>query len=1249
VDANGNVSLDQLRALVHPDATNPNEAISLAAGSLVLTATSTDKDGDKAAANLNIGGALSFKDDAPRIVAGTVSGAVEEEALQAGNQDANDIPNTGLVAAGSLGGLAVFGADGAGSFSLDGSAIASLTSQSLKSNGVALTYSIAGDTLTAKAGAEDVFTLQLGTTGNYTFTLKSHLDHAPVQGENTLNISFGNLVKVTDRDGDSVNLGGTANFAIAVQDDIPAPCPVTIIGAVDEDGLSGANADAGRPGEFASNGLAVATGSLFNLASFGADGPAIDGGFSLDASALNTLTAQGLTQAGVDVVYSLSGNTLTANAGVGGPAVFTLTVNPSGNYTFTLLGPVQHSSAQGENSLTLDFTKLVKITDRDGDSISLGDPSHAGPIPAKFLITVQDDIPVAVDITKSTVVDVGAVTNLTLVLDVSGSMATLVTIGGQTISRLDAEKQSAKALIDEYAALGPVKITVVTFSDGANLCKYWLDASAAKATIDGIGTPAGNTNYTAALDAAKSAYDGGPAHTGMLANAQDVLYFVSDGVPNPLATGLDTPAEVTAWESFLRGSTSAGNAVGEKITAFALGIGPDVAVAQLNPIAFNGVTNTDTNAIIVTNFSDLTSTLLSTVLSQPVIGSLLTDPNPDAGFGADGGWVQIVNVDGKTYVYDQKADATTGSTGTNGTFNTVDNTWTIITANGGKIVVDMDDGAYIYTPPTNVSGSKVETVGFTLIDRDGDTASANLRINVEGPTLVVGQNVNDLPGQPTPHKVDPVSGTAGQIAGGGSNDILIGDIGGGSLQGKATNVILILDTSGSMTTAFGTNQPSRLDGLKAGVNDMIESLKTSGATDVRVHINHFATDVAAGAAGAQTFDLIINGVVQTANVTAAHGFVNGLTATGFTNYEAGLQEALTWVNGPNELTGANVTNQVVFVSDGQPNTALTGNGATATAAGSLTADQAIQHILGTGSGDSVSEVAQLESNFGPINAIGMGLTAADLAVLSQVEGAGGAARNTTNASEFKIELANVNPTTSLGAVGNDVISGGAGNDIIFGDSVNTDALAAARGLSLPPGSGWKVFETLEAGAGWTRADTEGYIRSHQSELAAESTATGGAKRAGGNDTIDAGAGNDTVYGQEGNDIIIGGAGNDILSGGSGADTFKWASGNQGTGLTPALDTIKDFNPTTTDAANKDVLDLRDLLQGENAGNLSSYLSFSQTGADVTLSVHSAGATGPVDQKIVLQGVTMAQLAGGHTADSAGVIANLLANNKLVTD
>ena len=41
VAADGTVTLDQLRAIKHPDATNANDELSLAAGSLVLTASST--------------------------------------------------------------------------------------------------------------------------------------------------------------------------------------------------------------------------------------------------------------------------------------------------------------------------------------------------------------------------------------------------------------------------------------------------------------------------------------------------------------------------------------------------------------------------------------------------------------------------------------------------------------------------------------------------------------------------------------------------------------------------------------------------------------------------------------------------------------------------------------------------------------------------------------------------------------------------------------------------------------------------------------------------------------------------------------------------------------------------------------------------------------------------------------------------------------------------------------------------------
>ncbi|MCQ4348610.1 DUF5801 domain-containing protein, partial [Pseudomonas stutzeri] len=75
VAANGDVTLNQIRAVVHPDATDHDDAKTLAADELVtLTATKTDKDGDSAQATLNIGQNLVFKDDGPSLAFGNLVG-----------------------------------------------------------------------------------------------------------------------------------------------------------------------------------------------------------------------------------------------------------------------------------------------------------------------------------------------------------------------------------------------------------------------------------------------------------------------------------------------------------------------------------------------------------------------------------------------------------------------------------------------------------------------------------------------------------------------------------------------------------------------------------------------------------------------------------------------------------------------------------------------------------------------------------------------------------------------------------------------------------------------------------------------------------------------------------------------------------------------------------------------------------------------------------------------------------------------
>ncbi len=116
VDEVGKVTLNQSRALVHPDKTNDNDPVSLADGLIALTRTDTITDGDgdtsKSSASLDISKALVFEDDGPSIkvttvVADPVTLTVDESDL-AINSDGNfakffsSVPNYGADGAGTV-------------------------------------------------------------------------------------------------------------------------------------------------------------------------------------------------------------------------------------------------------------------------------------------------------------------------------------------------------------------------------------------------------------------------------------------------------------------------------------------------------------------------------------------------------------------------------------------------------------------------------------------------------------------------------------------------------------------------------------------------------------------------------------------------------------------------------------------------------------------------------------------------------------------------------------------------------------------------------------------------------------------------------------------------------------------------------------------------------------------------------------------------------------------------------------------
>ncbi|RZU98913.1 retention module-containing protein [Spiribacter vilamensis] len=136
------------------------------------------------------------------------------------------------------------------------------------------------------------------------------------------------------------------------------------------------------------------------------------------------------------------------------------------------------------------------------------------------------------------------------------------------------------------------------------------------------------------------------------------------------------------------------------------------------------------------------------------------------------------------------------------------------------------------------------------------------------------------------------------------------------------------------------------------------------------------------------------------------------------------------------------------------------------------------------------------------------------------------------------------------------------------------------------------------------------------------------------------------------DLLIGGNGNDELTGLLGNDVFQWNSGDQGDTSTPANDVITDFG--TVDG-NKDVLDLRDLLVGEEQSEpISDFLSVEEDtdNGDLVFTVSHDGGLGdapPVNatQTIRLEGKQFADFDDASTSDE--LIQNMLDNGQLSID
>ncbi|MGH1403715.1 MAG: DUF5801 repeats-in-toxin domain-containing protein [Alphaproteobacteria bacterium] len=441
---------------------------------------------------------------------------------------------------------------------------------------------------------------------------------------------------------------------------------------------------------------------------------------------------------------------------------------------------------------------------------------------------------------------------------------------------------------------------------------------------------------------------------------------------------------------------------------------------------------------------------------------------------------------------------------------------------------------------------------YTLTDADGDSDVATLKIKGLDPELIVGENVDDTSKSDTPHHI---GGEDGVISGSEAGDILIGDVGGASLEQQTQdyNFVFIVDVSGSMGSA--SDPTSKISILKDSVEGLLNEFGSYQNGDIKVHITPFATDVKPSG----TFS-----VTDSSGLTDALAYLETLTGSGYTNYESPLIEANTWLQSGDPIGGDAITT-TYFISDGHPNKYIDDLG---NIRYDSSGNTVMEEITGSDGSDDVGLLQGLSDDV-----IAVGINASD-SIMSRLDvvDSDGDALNIDDPSDLSVVFKDTSPLNNLADVGDDVIEGGSGDDVIFGDSVNTDSLADDHGLNTTDGAGWQVFDDLEDGQSasdpdWSRDETVDYIRNHADELAEESTDDSGDGRQGGDDMLYGGAGDDQIYGQEGDDIIDGGSGDDVISGGSGADTFVQNAVNQG------VDVIRDFS-----AGEGDVLDLAGLIQ-----------------------------------------------------------------------
>ncbi|HWP25852.1 MAG TPA: VWA domain-containing protein, partial [Xanthobacteraceae bacterium] len=803
-----------------------------------------------------------------------------------------------------------------------------------------------------------------------------------------------------------------------------------------------------------------------------------------------------------------------------------------------------------------NLTNTVTITAEDDEGNETSDTGTA-------TVTIVDSVPVAQDDSVEIAAGQFGKNDLLLIVDVSGSMDDEVggvpNDFGLGNSRLELARLALLQLVND-ASVDEVKF--VRFADGAN-STAWLTKQQAIDFINNstnFTSPGFNrnaTNYDAALTTAENAFNTQPSSNG----DSRLAFFISDGEPNaPNGSAGINSTEETTWINFLNANNV------QKATAVGIGDLSTGNADALEPVAWQspevqGTHTTaagDPNVIVVNNtqLSSLGSILVGTVPANATGNVVDGTSGGNDDFGADGGRILSIKINGVTYTWDG-VNMITPSVGSSFSGSSLTN---ILTPQGGHLSFDFTDGSFNYQTPTNVPSPVDDVFPYTIIDGDGDTDSANLTVHL----LATNATPQILGAYDHPYW--STDGTNDDQTFINRISFFDGDSGAGSVRvtfssPDAGDTFNLIGSFAGVAVSGGGTSTVTLDGSIADINRFLAEghlgWNPSGTDNTQDRTIGVTIDDNGATAGGNvvTENILIDSITPVlnqantnlvgVNINEADPDVGGGNDTVITS----------WAHGP--VIGGD-TNDVVY----------DGGSGTDTVTLVFTPEQ-LESILG--SGDAATLAAFLDGNINSnLNLGGTSWNAQannfENAILAIAAGHDGFVSYTAiGATDANLPTLDNTPDND----GNgDTAVGTAAADTIHGGISATDT--AANGNDILVGLG-------------------------------------------GNDTLWGGGGSDLLLGGAGNDAIHGGNGLDILSGGAGGDTFFFSAADaDGDGVpTTNADRMVDYS-----FMEGDKIDLTALLDanfgGAGGSNVADYVRLIVTPGDstsLTLQIDANGTTG----------------------------------------